>query len=380
MSASPRELLPLAKAVVTGIKEENVTFMAGSIAYQAFVSLIPLLVLVFFLVSVVGDDGLAATVTATTRGFLPESGNDLLEDAIAGSVATTGASAIGLVTLLWGSLKIFRGLDTAFSEIYDSTAENSFVEQLRDALVVFVAIGLALVAAAVASTAFAFFPDSALLGLVNPLLLAVGLSIAFAPMYYYFPDVDVTVREILPGVVVAAVGWAALQALFQVYVSVAADSESAGAIGAVLLLLTWLYFGGLVLLVGAVVNAANGGRLPAVSDRSESGSEVDTELDGVEEEESRADESARGSLDTGGPTRPTTPTPRELAPAAGPPAAERTRRRELTDRVDRLEMDNARLQAENDRLRRALEGRRGPRWRRLLGWISDRVPVVRTSR
>lgn len=236
--------------------------MAGSIAYQAFISLIPLLVLVFFLVSVVGDEGLASQVTRTTQGFLPAAGNELLEDAISGSVATTGGTAIGLVTLLWGSLKIFRGLDTAFSEIYESTGEASFVDQLRDAFVVFFAIGLALLAAAVASVVFAVFSESTLIGLLNPAVLVVGLTLAFVPMYYYFPDVETTVREILPGAVVAAIGWAALQGLFQVYVSVTADSASAGPIGAILLLLSWLYFGGLVLLIGAVVNAARSGHLP----------------------------------------------------------------------------------------------------------------------
>ncbi|WP_345782557.1 YhjD/YihY/BrkB family envelope integrity protein [Halostagnicola sp. A-GB9-2] len=88
-----------AETVVRGISQENVTFMAGSIAYQAFISLISLLVLVFFLVSVVGDEGLASQVTQTTEGFLPDAGNELLEDAIAGSVATTGGTIIGRAVL-----------------------------------------------------------------------------------------------------------------------------------------------------------------------------------------------------------------------------------------------------------------------------------------
>jgi len=39
-------------------------------------------------------------------------------------------------------LKIFRGLDTAFSEIYASTEENSLVDQLQDGAVVFGTIGV----------------------------------------------------------------------------------------------------------------------------------------------------------------------------------------------------------------------------------------------
>ena len=78
MVSTVRSAVPFAKSVVNGIQEKNVTFMAASIAYQAFVSLIPLLVLLFFLVSFVGDQALADQVSAMTEGFLPESGQVML--------------------------------------------------------------------------------------------------------------------------------------------------------------------------------------------------------------------------------------------------------------------------------------------------------------
>ena len=90
-------------------------------------------------------------------------------------------------------------------------------------------------------------------------VLALGLVLAFLPMFYVFPDVDVTAREVLPGVLVAAVGWAALQGLFQVYVLVATGGGATGVLTGVMLLLTWLYFGGVIVLLGVVVNAVHGG-------------------------------------------------------------------------------------------------------------------------
>ncbi len=358
MTPAVRNAVPFVKEVVAGVQEKNVPFMAASIAYQAFISLIPLLVLVFFAVSVVGDEQFAAEVGAATEGFLPESGQLLLEEAIAESPATAGSSIIGLVIVLWGSLKIFRGLDTAFSEIYDSTAENSFVEQLQDALVAFGAIGIAVLAAGAASIVFAFFPDSAFLGLLNPLLLVGGLTLAFLPMYYRFPDVELSVRDVLPGVVVAAVGWAALQSLFQVYVSFASGSESAGPVGAILLVLTWLYFGGLILLAGAVVNATYTGRItldeattdrddgtPAANNSSESESPTAT----IERERDRVAE-----LD------------REREKLRQDLAVQRDRREELATRLDRAEKRVHELERENERLHTRLEDRSDPTWKRSL--------------
>ncbi|AHF99498.1 ribonuclease BN [Halostagnicola larsenii XH-48] len=391
-TSTARRMREFAGTVVRGISDRNVTFMAGSIAYQAFISLIPLLVLAFFLVSVVGDEGLASQVTQTTQGFLPAAGNELLEGAISGSVATTGGTVIGLVTLLWGSLKIFRGLDTAFSEIYESTGEASFVDQLRDAFVVFFAIGLALLAAAVASVVFAIFPENTLIGVLNPIVLVVGLTLAFVPMYYYFPDVETTVREILPGAVAAAIGWAVLQGLFQVYVSVAAGSESAGPIGAILLLLSWLYFGGLVLLIGAVVNAARSGHLPAADGSAEHGTPVDSrdddrpqEFDGIH--------AASGPRPGAERTfeRNIARLEREVADLEGQLAmlendlgAQRSRRYRLEDRAATLEAETERLRSENRDLRRRVERQSRPAWRRTLERLFERatsvnVGVVRRS-
>lgn len=72
------EILPFVRRVVTTVREENVPFMAGSIAYQVFVSLLPLLVLVFFAVALVGDQELAGHVVSFSEKFLPTQAATLL--------------------------------------------------------------------------------------------------------------------------------------------------------------------------------------------------------------------------------------------------------------------------------------------------------------
>lgn len=253
------------QSVIQEVRANNIPFMAGSIAYQAFISLIPLLALVFLAVAVVGDQSLASEVTDYTQSFLPASAQELLGGYIEGDADSSagGAGVIGAVTLVWGTLKIFRGLDTAFSEIYDSTAANSFVSQLTDGLIVLGTITGAIIAAVIATTAFAAFQEIPFIGLINPLVLIIGLAIVFFPMYYLFPDIeDLSPRDAVPGVIVAAGGWALLQALFQVYLEYAGTETASGEdiIGAIVLLLTWLYLSGLVLLLGAVVNAVFVGR------------------------------------------------------------------------------------------------------------------------
>lgn len=54
----------------------------------------------------------------------------------------------------------------------------------------------------------------------------------------------------------AVVGFVILRVAFAAYAGVAGQYLAYGFLGAVLLFLLWLYFGALVLLFGAVVNAA----------------------------------------------------------------------------------------------------------------------------
>lgn len=246
------------KGIASEFSEKNVTFMAAGIAYNAFISLAPILLILLLIVSAVGG-GLEERIIAIARNSLPRPIADVIAGVFQGDSASSGASVVGLLVLIWGTLKIFRGLDTAFSEIYETTGKNSFVDQVMDGLVVLVSVLVAIVATVGVTAAFAVLSDTLpYVGVLTPVVLVVGLVIAFLPMYYRFPDVDVDWKHVLPGVVFAAVGWAAFQALFQVYLSFTGGS-SGSLFGGVIVIITWLYFSGLVLLLGAVINAVIGG-------------------------------------------------------------------------------------------------------------------------
>jgi len=245
-------------AVYTEFSEKNVPFMAAGIAYNAFLSLVPILAVLLVVVSAVGG-GLERRIVALAGRSLPGPIADVVVQVFEGGAADPAASLVGLVVLLWGTLKIFRGLDTAFSEIYETTGKNSFRDKLVDGLVVFVVVLVAVVATVGVTALFAALSATVpYVGVLTPAVLVGGLLVAFLPMYYRFPDADLGWREVLPGAAFAAVGWAAFQALFQVYL-VFSGGGSDSLFGGVVVVITWLYFSGLVLLLGAVVNAVLGG-------------------------------------------------------------------------------------------------------------------------
>lgn len=264
------DTLSLFRANVEHVREHDVPFMAGGLAYAAFVSLLPLLVLLLLVASALGGRQLGTYLVEATGAYLTPAGQRLLVETVTRAAGRAELSVIGIVVLGWGMLKGFRGLDTAFSRLYGTREDPTFRTQVRDGIVALAAVAAALLVMIGAGAAVALFPHLSFLRVVNPVVLVAGLTLAFLPIYYVFPDADVSVREVLPGAVVAAVGWAGLEAGFGLYVAYSSTAQLYGAVGAVVLFVTWLYFGALVLLVGVVTNLvlADRGRTASATARS----------------------------------------------------------------------------------------------------------------
>jgi len=90
--------------------------------------------------------------------------------------------------------------------------------------------------------------------------LALGIvSIASGFVYRYGPSRWVPGTPIMPGAILAAVLWAIVSAGFRLYVSNFGNYNKAyGAVGAVIVLMLWLYVTSLVLLIGDQLNVTVG--------------------------------------------------------------------------------------------------------------------------
>lgn len=251
-----------AKSLVSVARDRNVTLLAAGFAYYAFVSVVPLLVLVLVVGSVLGGEAFTGFVLSRVGTVLSESGAAVVEQALSGGAGRTGAGAVSLLLVVWSAIKVVRGLDVAFAEIYAVGDDPSLLEQVRDGLVVFLGVGLAIalmvaVGAVLGTDLPVAVPYPNLLG---SLTLVAGLVAVFLPLYYVLPPVDVSLRRALPGTILAAVGFLVLQFVFQAYLAGSGKYAAYGFLGAVLLFVTYLYFAGILLLVGAVLNHVLGRR------------------------------------------------------------------------------------------------------------------------
>jgi YihY family inner membrane protein len=241
------------KRVVSVAREEEITFLAAAVAYYAFLSLIPATVLALVIATTFGGEELATVVLNSTGEFFTESGQEVLVTALTAGEGRGGATVVGVALLLWGTLKVFRALDTAFGTVYGIETENTLLQQLLDSVIVAGGIGLTMTLMFVMAGVLAALNLGLVIEILGVLVLPVLLTAAFLPIYYRFPDTDVSVQEAVPGAVVAAIGWTAMQAAFQLYARTASASTY-DVVGGVILLVTWLYIAGAVIILGAVVN------------------------------------------------------------------------------------------------------------------------------
>lgn len=241
------------------VQHRQLPFLAAAIAYYAFLSVVPLFIIGFTVATALAGQTIAAELITALDEFLTPEAASVLEETLIQGAGRGGVTVFGLVVLLWSGLRIFRGLDIAFSQIYGATTPKPLTEQIRDALLAIAGIAVALVAT-VSVSAFVAWVGVPLAGLGGTLGLLFVLTAVFFPVYYLFPAPVIGVREALPGTIVAAIGWTFLGSAFSIYTSYAGAFELYGVLGGVLLLLIWFYFGGLILLFGGALNVVLGER------------------------------------------------------------------------------------------------------------------------
>ena len=254
-------------AVLRKFLDDRATNLAALIAYYAFFSLFPLLLV---LVSVLGfvlqdDPSLQEDVLDSALARIPVIGAQLSDD-VEPLTGSTSALVIGLAGALWAGLGVTLALGRAFDEIWDvpRLEQRGALRARLRGLFVLAVLGTSLIAATVAAglaVGGRIGPAAQELGAVG-VALAVNL-IAYVGLFALLTPRPLRIRELLPGAALAAAGSLALQAAGGWYVerAVASASETYGTFALVIGLLSWFWLGAHLLLVAAEVNVVGHHRL-----------------------------------------------------------------------------------------------------------------------
>jgi len=249
--------------------EDNVTGLAGMIAYNMLLSVFPLALLALFIAGRVLESGnLEASVLGDLRHLFPNATDHTLTralDRVRGS--STGFGVGALVASAYIGSSFWGAMDTAFCRIYHVRC-RSWVEQKRFALAM-LAVVLLFMASTVAvpalqSLLIAGADDlplglSEIAGLVYALTLVAGLALLFLVLcviYWTVPNRRVPWRGIWPGATVATLAIGLVDYSFPAYLSSISTIARFGTTFVfVLIVLLWFYALSIIMLGGATINA-----------------------------------------------------------------------------------------------------------------------------
>jgi membrane protein len=251
------------RALVAKFFADRGTHLAAMIAYFALLSFVPLLLLALALLGLAhqADEG-SFFVTELNRILPGASLDNILKAVRSIQDNATAIGIIGGVTLLWTSLSLFSVLESAFNIVYDRPNRSFFHGKLIASVLLIGSLATLFASLVIGSVgvraldryAPGFIGNAYVAYAASVLASLLGVFFFLLTVYYVLTNEPLSLRDVLPGAIVAAI---ALEASFQVlpiYVSISKNVPVLQAIGGPIYLLVWLYVMSNVIVFGAEVN------------------------------------------------------------------------------------------------------------------------------
>src|SRR5215203_1723972 len=231
------------KAAVFEFQRDDALGLAAQLAFYLILALFPFLLVLVSLMGTFSSPQLAGEVFGYFREVTPDQVYGIVEsylsDIIAGNRPAPGLFSVGLVLTLWSASGAFAALIAALNKAYDVEETRPFWK--------------------VRGIADLFGLGEVFTLIWNVVQWPVALSLmvfTVALLYYFAPDAEQPFRWITPGGLIGVLLWVLASVIFRFYVSNFGSYDATyGSIGAVIVLLLYLYISSLTILFGAELNA-----------------------------------------------------------------------------------------------------------------------------
>jgi membrane protein len=251
------------------LKEDQVGLVAAGVAFYAMLALFPTLIAAISIYGLFVEPQQAVQHVRDLTQIMPKQaaqliGTQLTEVAAASSGAKVTSLVVSILTALWSASAGMKALITGINIAYDERETRGFLK-LRGlallltvgAIVVFgLAIGAIAVFPALAGRLPGGHPLEAVAGVLRWVVLAAVVVGGLAVVYRLSPDRDQPrMRWVSSGAIMAAVFWLVASIGFSFYADNFSNyNKTYGSLGAVIILLFWLYISAFIILLGAELN------------------------------------------------------------------------------------------------------------------------------
>lgn len=265
-----REWVKITKTALGEWAADEAFLHAAALGFYTLFSLAPILIIAIAVAGFVfGPEAARGEISEQIETMVGRESAELVENAIVRSspeVAGFFKSALGFGLLILGATTVFHQLQKSLNSIWGVVAKPSrssilvFVKGRILSLALVLTIGFLLLVSLVFSTLLTALlhyarelvpvPPWALAGADVMIALTV-FTLLFAMIFKVLPDVHLHWRDVWKGALLTAVLFTIGRYLISLYLSYAGPASTYGAAGALVALIFWVYYSGLILLFGA---------------------------------------------------------------------------------------------------------------------------------
>ncbi len=243
--------------------------LGAALAYYTIFSIAPLLIISITISGLVFKHAKAQQqILGQIQSVLGEKGAEAIRSMIEAAqkpVTSTVATALGLLTLLFGAAGVFIQLKDALNTIWNVKPKEggglwgfvrnyflSFSMVLGVGFLLLVSLLLAAGMAAAGEYFKGMFPGFDVLMKIAGLAISFLLvSLLFALMFKYLPDIKVSWHDVWLGAVLTSGLFVVGKFGLGAYLGKAKIGSAYGAVGSLVLILVWIYYSSQILFFGA---------------------------------------------------------------------------------------------------------------------------------
>lgn len=250
------------------IEEDDLPGLSAQLAYYFLLSLFPLLIVLFSLLPyfpIPHQDMLGMI-----KDFAPAEAMELIEKNIQDIMShrNGGLLSFGIIGTLWSASNGINATVLAFNKAYKVKESRSFIVARGTAIlltfgmifVLILAIVLPVFGREIGLFLFSKLGYTTefikLWNTLSWLVSAIILFLIFTGLYWIAPNVKLKCRSAFPGAIFATIGWIISSMGLTFYVGNFSNySLTYGSIGAIIVLMIWLYISAFIIILGGEINA-----------------------------------------------------------------------------------------------------------------------------
>ena len=253
---------------IVKIRDDDIFALAAQLAYYLILSFFPFLI---FLLTLIGLRNLdSMEVLGALRAMLPTSAFELIYSVIIEVIEkqNTGLLGASLLLVIWSASSAFRAVIKGINKAYGLNENRSFIKRVFIAIICTFALAFVILLTLVMLVFGGLIGDLLASYLPFPtvvyrvwnflryVLVVFMMILIFASIYRYTPSKMLRWREVIPGAIACTIGWLVVSLGFSFYINNFSNySKIYGGLGAVIILITWLYLTSIILIIGGEINS-----------------------------------------------------------------------------------------------------------------------------